>query len=92
MVLTWSVPPGFVVGREHSEMTTSHKFFIVKAEQRIGGVEKLWMKYHLCKQFQDIPIDKTFISKKTVDKVISADVSSLYYDYDFFTLSSVNFR
>ena len=28
-------------------MTASHKVFIVQTEQGIGGVQKLWMKYHL---------------------------------------------
>lgn len=44
---TWRVAPGLVVRSEHPKVTAPDKVLVVKAKQRVGGVQELGVKYNL---------------------------------------------
>jgi len=46
-MITGSISPRLVVGREHSEVTTTHELLVFHTKQWIGGVQELRVKDNL---------------------------------------------
>lgn len=42
--LRWSISPWFVITWENSKMASTNKLLIIKAQNRIGAIQKVWME------------------------------------------------
>lgn len=64
-LLTRSVAPGFVVGREDAQVTTPDKLLVVHAEQRVCRRQELWVEDDL---------KTTVPSDETSDEDVASDL------------------